>query len=271
MSSSTADMINQLQAQLAVPAQPSFGGVAAPPNADAIRGLLAQLKQQQYQEQANAPTGGQYGYLHDAGKQAFNSVGEQLGAALGGAINGPAPATPAGPAFTMPATDSGQAPASGAAANGPPIPVPNPGSTPQQSINNAVMAAKAYNATLIKSGMSADAAKVETLKQMVAWQVPGADDELVKAQADAGKNAATAAETKKNNSQAAMDDSDITKNAIENKSKQYTVTYKDPNGLFEIQTDANGKQERVELKPPPSAQAQMAANLDPNSFLFCVV
>src|ERR1700723_4264058 len=92
---STQDQLNQLQANLTLGSQPSLFGIQAPPDPDKVQALIGLLKQQQYQEQANRPTPGPYGYLHDAGNLQFNSVGQQLGQSLGGAIQMTQPGQPA--------------------------------------------------------------------------------------------------------------------------------------------------------------------------------
>jgi hypothetical protein len=274
MGASTQDMYNNLQAQLAMGQQQSLFGVTAPPNPQAIQTLLGQLRQQQYQQQANAPTPGPYGYLHDAGKLQMNSVGQQLGQIIGNAIPMTAPGAPAPQSamqqlYGSPA-DQAQAGAPGASPNQAPgaAPTPQPGATPQQTITNQIIAAKAYNQSLIAQGVPADQAKVQTLQKMVQWGVPGAQDSLVTATADVLKNNETQSESAKNLSQAGMDSSDVQKNAIDNSAKQWKTTFTDPNGLYMLQTNGAGQVQRVELKPPPSAAAQAAANVDPTSLQF---
>jgi hypothetical protein len=253
MAASTQDMINQLLAQTTVAPQPSLFGLQAPPNPADLQALLGKLKQSQQQQDANAPTPGAYGYLHDAGKAAFNSVGSQLGTALGQGI-----------------TQAGQQAASQQA---PSADNPAPPLTNQQAVNAAIQKGKQVYQAQISAGTDPDVAKLNTLKVLTSLGVPGADAQLETAQADVLKNAQTRAETAKNNSQSKMDDSDITKNDIENKSKQFSDTYTDPEGYFKIQTNGNGESRRVELKPgkppfvPPAGPdadniAQKIANYD---------
>jgi hypothetical protein len=279
MSADQQAMIDQLQAALAQGPQASFSGVTAQPDPNALRTLLSKLQQQQFLQQNSAPTPGPYGYLHDAGKQQMLSVGQALGNQVGTALSGQAgqtaPAAPSGPAFTLPSAPSSATPGDTSAGSSPapsntapPVPIPNPGSTPQASINNMLLAAKAYNQALIKNGTPADQAKVQTLTQLVNWGAPGADTALEAAQAAVLKNKQTQSETAKNTSQAKMDDADTAGKAFDQTTKTWKTTFTDPNGLFLIQTNGQGEQKRVELKPPPSAAAQAAANMDPNSIQF---
>jgi hypothetical protein len=264
MSADSQDLINKIllmQAQ-SKQNQPSFMGLQAPQDPNALTPLLGQLRTQQYQDQANAPTPGQYGYLHDAGKAAFNSVGQQIGSALGQALNGSqgqSQPAPQGPAFTMPppATDASGNPAQNTAIA---PPVPNPGGTPQQTVSNMVLAAKAYYSAQVQRGVDPDQAKVSTAQALVSWGAPGADDILDKANQQLLTNSKTRAETEKDTSQGKMDAANINNQADEAKNRAFTqgsgtwqTTYTDPNGLFMLQTNANGETKRVELKPQPNA------------------
>ena len=274
MSADQQDMINKIllaQAQ-AKQNQPAFMGLQAPQDPNALNPLLGQLRQQQYQDQANAPTPGQYGYLHDAGKLQFNSVGQQLGQALGQGLNPQQqPQAPQGPAFTMPpaATDSdgNTQPQTAATA----VPIPNPGATPQQSVTNMVMAAKAYYSAQVNSGIDPDKAKVNTAQAMVKWGVPNADEILDKANDQLLKNSQTKAATNKDTSQANMDTASIANQADEqkgravnqaleaNKNTWSTVsetpqTVVQKNGLGEV---------RVQQKMPASQAA--ASNVSPDA------
>jgi hypothetical protein len=90
MSADQQDMINHLMMQAAMtPQGPSLYGLQSQVDPNTIQALLGKMKQQQVLDQANAPTGGQYGYLHDAGKAAFNSIGSSLGGQLAAFGNGP--------------------------------------------------------------------------------------------------------------------------------------------------------------------------------------
>jgi hypothetical protein len=263
-------MINQLQATLAQGQQPSFAGITAPPPASALQALLAKLQLQQQLTQADAPTPGPYGYLHDAGKAQMNSVGQQLGTALSGALGqGPAAVAPQGtPPQSPQASAPGQPQAAGTAPDGSPTAPPIVPLTTQQSVNQAITQGKQAYASMIAAGVPADQAKVSTLKMLVQAGVPGADDALDKANDAVLKNTNTQSETTKNNSQATMDAADTQGKAFDQTTKTWKTTFTDPNGLYEIQTNGQGEQKRVELKPPPSAAAQMAANLDPSSIQF---
>lgn len=211
MSADQQDMINKILLAQAQSKQmaPSFMGLQAPQDPNALNPLLGQLRQQQYQDQANAPTPGQYGYLHDAGKLQFNGVGQQLGQALGQALNPQAAPAQQGPAFTPapPLTTDAGTPAPNAGAVQPPI--PNPGATPQQSITNMVLASKAYYAQQVQKGVDPDQAKVNAAQALVSWGAPGADEILDKANQQLLTNQKTKAETGKDTSQANMDTANI--------------------------------------------------------------
>jgi hypothetical protein len=83
------------------------------------------------------------------------------------------------------------------------------------------------------------------------------------------KNAQTQAATAKDNSQSKMDDSDITKNDIENKAKTWNTIYTDPNGFYQLQKSATGEVRRTELNPnlsslvtaDPQTEANIAASI----------
>jgi hypothetical protein len=277
MGADAQDLISKIllaQAQ-AKQNQPSFMGLQAPQDPNALTPLLGQLRQQQVLEQANAPTPGQYGYLHDAGRAAFNSIGSNLGGQLVALGNAPQAAPQSqGPAFTpAPSADDSGNPA---AANGNVVPpVPNPGATPQQSVGNMILAAKAYYSAQVQRGIDPDQAKVTTAQALVKWGAPNADEILDKANQQLLTNSKTRAETEKDTSQGKMDAANIANQADEQKNRAFTqgsgtwkTTYTDPNGLFMLQTNSNGETKRVELKPPPSAAAQAAANMDPASIQF---
>jgi hypothetical protein len=170
MGADAQDLISKLMIQQAMNQnqQPSFMGLQAPQDPGVTAGILARLKQQQVLDQANAPTGGQYGYLHDAGKAAFNSIGSTVGGTLAALGNQQTAPQQQGPAFTMPppAMDDSGNPAQNLATA---APIPNPGATPQQSMNNMVLAAKAYYAAQVNNGIDPDQAKVTTAQALVKW------------------------------------------------------------------------------------------------------
>lgn len=90
MSADSQDLINHLMIQMAQQQTgPSLYGLQAQADPNALQALLGKMKQQQVLDQANAPTPGPYGYLHDAGKAAFNSIGSNLGGQLAAFGNGP--------------------------------------------------------------------------------------------------------------------------------------------------------------------------------------
>jgi hypothetical protein len=289
MSADQQAMIDQLQAALAQGPQASFGGVTAPPDPNALRALLSKLQQQQFLQQQSAPTPGPWGFLHDAGRAQFASVGQQLGNAIGAALganplgNPPGQAAQSGPAYTMPApasatngsqaaqaTDGGDSSSSpGNAA--PPVPIPTPGATPQASINNMLAAAKAYNQALIKNGTPADQAKVQTLTQMVTWGVPGADAALETAQAAVLKNAQTQSETAKNTSQAKMDTASIANQADEQKNRAFQQNLDTQKNTWTTVSDTpqttiqrNGLGE-IQVKQKQNAGQAAAANVSPDA------
>jgi hypothetical protein len=273
MSADTQDMINQLQATLAQGQQPSIFGISAPPNPQALQALLGQLRQQQYQQQANAPTGGQYGYLHDAGKLQFNSVGQQLGQALAGATQMAGPGGQAPQSVMQQIYGDGSqssAPGTPSAANGSGAPgQAAPGAdqsapmplTSQSAIGAAIQKGKMIYQAQISQNVPPDVAKMTTLKALVSMGVPGADQALGDAQQSVLKNANTQSETSKNTSQSNMDTSDITKNDIENKSKQWNTIYTDPNGFYQLQKSGTGEVKRTELAPNAAA----LVNTDPQT------
>jgi hypothetical protein len=198
MSTSTDDMINQLQATLAQGQQPTIFGIQAPPQPSALQTLLGLLKQQQYQAQANQRTPGPYGYLHDAGNLQFNQVGQGLGQAIGGAI--PLIAQQKQDAQAANAAPDPNAPGP-SGASGPPTPTsaaPPAPLTAQAAIGAAINKGKAVYAAQIGAGVDPDVAKLNTLKLMVSLGVPGADVQLGDAQSAVLKNQSTASDTAKN-------------------------------------------------------------------------
>ena len=211
MSASPDEMANALQAQLAQGIQPSIFGIQAPPNPQALQTLLGLLKQQQYQAQANRPTPGPYGYLHDAGNLQINSVGQGLGNAIGGALNIVGQQQDAAKQAAPP--DAASDP-NASSPPGAPVGPPTPGSTAapgapltsQQAaplsgataIGQAIQKGRAIYQAQIAANVDPDVAKLNTLKVLVSLGVPGADAQLVDAQSAVLKNKATASEADKN-------------------------------------------------------------------------
>jgi hypothetical protein len=265
---STDDLVNQLLTQTTVAPTPSVLGVSAPPDPNQLQALLGKLKQQQYQQQQSQPTPGEYGFLHDAGKQQFAQAGQMLGNLLQrpGGLGGTPPAAPQTAPFSLQAAASSQDGSPPSA----PIPVPSQGATPQQSVSNAVQAAKFYHASLIKQGVPADQAQVQTLSKMEEWGVPGASDKLAAAQEQLLKNSKEKAEAFKDTSQGNASADEISNRAFDQRSKTFSTTFKDPAGFYEIQTNGTGEDRRVELKNPPSASAQAVANLSPQGLDYMV-
>jgi hypothetical protein len=209
---STDDLVNQLLTQTTVAPTPSVLGVQAPSDPSQLQALLGKLRQQQNQSQLNQPTPGEYGFLHDAGRQQFTQAGQMLGNMLQapGGLGGPPPAQPQQAPFSVqsasPSPDGTSAP---------PAITPNPGKTPQQTVSNAVLAAKAYHASLIKSGTSPDVAQVQTLSKMEEWGVPGASAKLAAAQEQLLKNNKEVAEASKDTSQGAAAQDEIASRGID--------------------------------------------------------
>ncbi len=271
MSADTQDMINQLQATLAQGQQPSIFGISAPANPQALQALLGQLRQQQYQQQANAPTPGPYGYLHDAGKLQMNSVGQQLGQALGAAIpmatqGAQAPQSVMnqiygdGSQSSAPGTPSA---ASGEGASGQAVPVPL---TSQSAIGAAIQKGKMIYQAQIAANVPPDQAKLNTLKALVSLGVPGADSALGDAQQAVLKNQATQAGTVKSTGEAA-NYSSLMQDRLFNQAKETAQFIPRPdlsNSEYLAQQDPNtGKIEyskRGDKMPPPplSPQADQA-------------
>lgn len=246
MSASTDEMVNGLQAQLAQGIQPSLFGISAPPNPQALQNLLGLLKQQQYQAQANRPTSGPYGFLHDAGNLQFNSVGQQLGQALGGATN-----------IVGQQQNQAQAqqPTPDPNSIGPPTPTstaPAP-LTAQAAISAAIQKGRAVYQAQISAGVDPDAAKLNTLKVLVSLGVPGADVQLGDAQNAVDKSAASKAEAAKNTAQAANFGSESQNRdarlAFEQKAGTWQTIRTDPNGFYQLQQNGNGEVRRVEMAP----------------------
>lgn len=219
MGASTDDMINQLQASIATPPQPSLFGIQAPPDPAGLRALLAKLQQQKYLSTVGQ-TGGQYGYLHDAGQSALANVGQQLGSAAGGALAQPPP---------------GAAPAAPSA---------------QQQMSMAVQQAqKAYQAQ-IAAGVDENTARTNATKMLVAAGVPGAADVLQKAQGTSLENDFKKAETAKDTSQGKMDDASIAQKDREEKQNTWTTVKETPE--YTIQKNALGEVRSVKVSDKAS-------------------
>ena len=241
MSADYSDMIAKLQIALAQQQNqgPSLFGLQSQTDPNQTAAVLKQMQNQQVVNQAGTEGTGQYAYLHNAGQKDFARAGLGIGNLLG----------------------LGQ---------------------PAQQDNSNVMAqrdaiqqGKQEFAQASAQGMDPNQAQLMVLGHLAQAGVPGAADKLEAAQTAMLKNAATQAETRKNNSQADMDTANIANQADEQKNRAFQqasgtwqTTYTDPNGLFMLQKNANGETKRVELKPPPSAAAQAAANLDPASIQF---
>lgn len=229
------DMVAKLQMQLAAQQQqgPSLFGLQAGPDPNSTAALLAKLQNQQYvNDQGNQ--GGEYGFLANAGKKDFARAGQNLGALLG------------------------------------------IGQPPTQD-NSAVLAQRQAlqdGKTQLAQGLAQPNAdpnqvQLQVLTRLAQAGVPGAADALEKAQTSMLKNAATVAETKKNSAQADSYGANAANQADEQKNRAFTqgsgtwqTSFKDPSGLYMLQTNANGETRRVELAPPPNAAN---APFDPNT------
>lgn len=220
MGANTEDMINQLQMQQMLPQQPSFMGIQAPPDPQAIRALLQHLQAQQAIAQTgNTP--GQYGYLHDAGQKAFASIGQGLGGAIGGAMNAPPP---------------------------------NSGPSQQSS---QLMQARAKYAQDIAAGVPENTARQTAAQALVQAGFPQAPELLEKAVA-AG-NAAThqQSETDKNTGEVANYKSEINDRLLKQarETAQFIPRPDKANSEYDAQQDPNtGKIEyskRGDKMPPP--------------------
>ena len=233
MSANTEDMINQLQMQLAQPPQPSLFGIQAPQDPQGLQSLLQRLKAQQFQEQANRPTPGPYGFLHDAGLAGISGVGQQLGQSVGQAV----------------------------AANQQPQQSQAP--TPQQQMQQAVLSAQKTYQTLIANGVDENQARITASKQLVQAGVPGAADALAKAQGTSLENAVKGAEIAKNTGEAQnyvnSDARDKAKEARETAQNTWQTVQEDDNHI--IQKNGLGEV-KVQQKLPAAQQAAAAVSPD---------
>lgn len=240
MGSSTDDMINQLQAQLATPPQPSLFGISAPPPQANLQALLGKLKQQQYLEQQSQPTGGQYGWLHDiaTGKQGAATIGNYLGNAItGGLTQAPQGASPAPDATT----------------------------SPQAAMSGAIQqAAKAYQ-TLVSKGVPENQARQMASQMLVQAGVPGAADVLQKAIGTGLDETFKGAETAKDISQGKMDEASITQKQREADQNTWATIKTTPeymiqrNKLGEVRSVKISDKASLPQTPEESAQADAIA------------
>lgn len=181
MSADQQDMINHLMAQLAAsPQGPSLYGLQAQADPNNIMALLGKMKQQQVLDRANAPTPGQYGYLHDAGKAAFNSIGSNLGGQLAAFGNGPQQSSPVIAAQKA-----------------------------------AIAQGNQDNAQALASGVDPLQAKINVLTKAAQAGLPGAADALDKAVEAQQKNITTAAQAKKDNAQADSATDEVSNRALQ--------------------------------------------------------
>lgn len=229
------DMINHLMAQLATqPQGPSLYGLQAQADPNSIAALIGKMKQQQVLDQANAPTQGQYGYLHDAGKAAFNSIGSNLGGQLAAFGNGPQQSSPVVAAQKAAISQGNQA-----------------------------------NAADLASGTDPLQAKINALQKAVQSGIPGASDALDKAVEAQQKNITTAAQAKKDNAQADSALDEISNRAAQQKTAQDRLsldTDKDTwstigqgNG-YAVQRNAKGEMRSIKIS---DAASSAASGIDP--------
>ncbi|MFS8083001.1 MAG: hypothetical protein ACMG51_06085, partial [Ginsengibacter sp.] len=194
-------------------------------------------KMQQYAEQQNRPTPGEFGYLHDAGRQQFASLGQQLGQGVDSAIKSVGP---------------------------PGAPQLNPQAQVQQAQSQAVMQASQVYKQLIAAGQPENVARQTAAKIMVQAGVPGASEQLQKAGDEATKNAATVAETAKNTAQAGSYGANAAHQSFEEGgAKWHYVSSKDGVDLYK---NENGEPKVVTTQPSktlpesPEAAAVTADN-----------
>jgi hypothetical protein len=269
MSADYSDMLAKIQLAMAQQnTNPSFAGLQAPVDPSRMQNLLNSLRQQQFLQQSDQPTPGPYGYLHDAGKQGFVQAGQQIGNLIGNAI-GAAPAPRINPMQQPQAAPGGgqASPVDGSAPNAAPSSPQAPGGG-QAAYSAAIVKAKQAYSSMVTAGVDPNIAKVNSLKMLVAAGIPGADTQLEEANSAVLKNQSTQAETAKNVGEAGSYQSNAQNQQFDQSTKQWKTTFTDPNGLYLIQTNGQGQQQRVELKPPPTASAQAAANLSPDSIQF---
>lgn len=265
---STQDDINKLREARIMGQQPSFDGLQAPPDPNQLGLLQAQLQQQQDLTQAGADNGDPYGFLTAPSRRSAALVGQSLSNLLGG----PGAAPQAAPAVASP-TDTGLPPPNQPGPNSQPAaPVTAGPAAPLTSgqVSQAIQQGKRAYQAMIAAGVPPDQAKVNTLKMLVQAGVSTADEHLDKVNEQLLKNAATVAQTGKDTAQANMDTASIPEKTVDNQGKTWTTTYKDPNGLYMLQTNQNGEVKRTELSPPPNAAAAAAAAVTPDQMAAMV-
>ena len=237
MSADNQDLANRLLMQLSQTggaAQPSFAGISAPQNPGNMLSALAQINQRNDASNANAPTPGQYGYLHDAGtgKSLFN-VGQQAGNfAQSGST-----ATPTAPDAVGP--------------------------NPYAGIGQAITKAKAISQQSLAQGDDPLTAQQKGLQFLAQVGVPGASDKLIELQSTDLKNKGEVASAAKNNAQADNYGAETAnRNATQqlNTSKDTWNTISETPGTI-IQKNGLGEV-RVQQKQPASAQAAAAITPD---------
>lgn len=237
MSADQQDMINHLMAQLATqPQGPSLYGLQAQADPNNLMALLGKMKQQQVLDQANAPTPGPYGYLHDAGKAAFNSIGSNLGGQLAALGNGPQQASPVVAAQKAAISQGNQDNAQALASGGDPLQV-----------------------------------KIDVLTKATQAGVPGAADALDKAVEQQQKNATAKAQAFKDTAQGNAATDEISNRAAQrtlDQSKFSQSTAKDTwNTISETPATVvqkNGLGE-VRVQQKQSASTAAAANVSPDA------
>lgn len=237
MSSDQQDMINHLMAGLATqPQGPSLYGLQAQPDPNSIAALIGKMKQQQVLDQANAPTPGPYGYLHDAGKAAFNSIGSNLGGQLASLGNGPQQSSPI--------VDAQKA---------------------------AIAQGNQQNAADLASGTDPLQARINALQKAVQANIPGAAAALDAAVDAQNKNKTTTAQATKDNAQAAAASDEIQNRAAQLQMKQSELdksTQKDTWSTI-IETPATVVQKNglgeVRVQQKQSAATAAAANVSPDA------
>lgn len=231
------DMINHLMAQLATtPQGPNLYGLQAAVDPNSIQALIGKMKQQQVLDNANAPTPGPYGYLHDAGKAAFNSIGSNLGGQLAALGNGPQQQSPLVAA--------------------------------QQQ---AIAQGNQQNAADLASGTDPLQARINALQKAVQANIPGASQALDAAVDAQNKNRTTASQGAKDDAQAKAALDEIQNRADQLKMKQAELdksTQKDTwttiNESPSTVVQKNGLGE-VRVQQKQNASQAAAANVSPDA------
>lgn len=279
MSADMSDIMAKLQMQLAQQNNnPSMAGLQAPTDPTYLANTLKQLKQQQYLQGIQSQSGGPYGWLTQGARNGM----AQTGIGLANLANGPQGGTqaPSPQPQIIPAQggtpqvggDSSGPPPGGAPSQAPQAPQVQPGANPIQTMNNYIRAGRQIQANAIANGSDAQTAQIAGLKFLATSGIPGAADELIKAQDAQEKSAQTKAGTSKDNAQAANFSNESTNRdattARDNAMNTFGPLQVQDGGNRAIQTNGLGKADSIELKPQPNASMTAANQLSPNAIQF---